>query len=208
MYSADEKMKKTAMKVIRAAIDRFLRVEKKKSFSVIGNTAFNEANLVLDSFVKDLRKSGKIAGTVHKKSITAEQIQLLFYKGQLGPANSRDPAQLQRTVWFYVSFFFGKRGRENQRQLEKSMLVLRKTPTGREYFELNRAAPGAILPTKNHQCGLAEDEDESDGKIFSFPSAKCPVETIKNYLHPLNPDLPCLFQRPKSLSSNNFNPDT
>ena len=143
--------KKTAMKAIRAAIDRFLRVEKKKSFSIIGNTALNEANLVLDSFVKDLRKCGKIAGTVQKKAsqLSSFNFCLLFDKGQLGPANSRDPAQLQRTVWFYVSFFFGKRGRENQRQLEKSMLVLRKTPTGREYFELNRAAPGAILPTKN-----------------------------------------------------------
>ena len=86
------------------------------------------------------------------------------------------------------------------------MLVLRKTPAGLEYFELNSAAPGAILPKKNHQCGLAGEEDESDGKTFSFAPTRCPVQTIKNYLHHLNPDLPCLFQRPESLSNSNSNP--
>ena len=64
--------------VIRAAIDRFLRAEHKKPFSVVGNPAFSEANLVLDSFVKDLRKTGKIGRIVHKKSIDEDQLQHLF----------------------------------------------------------------------------------------------------------------------------------
>ena len=61
----------------RAAIDRFLRVEHNKPFSIYENPVFSEANLVLDSFfVKDLGKTGKIGGIVHlslivhKKSIT------------------------------------------------------------------------------------------------------------------------------------------
>ena len=46
--------KKTSIMAMRAAIDRFLRVEHKKPFSVVANPAFSDANLVLDSFVKDL----------------------------------------------------------------------------------------------------------------------------------------------------------
>ena len=50
---------------IRAAIDRFLRVEHNKPFSIYESLVLSEANLVLDSFVKDLGKTGKIGGIVH-----------------------------------------------------------------------------------------------------------------------------------------------
>ena len=90
---------------IRAAIDRCLRVEHNKPFSIVESPVFSEANLVLDSYVKDLRKTGKIGGIVHKKSITEDQLQHLFETGELGQADSMDPSQLQKTVWFdaYVS---------------------------------------------------------------------------------------------------------
>ena len=87
----------------RAAIDRFLRVEHNKPFSTDGNPVFSEADLVLDSFVKDLRKTVKIGWIVNKKSIIEDQLQHLFETGELGQADSMDPSQLQRTVWFYVS---------------------------------------------------------------------------------------------------------
>ena len=108
--------KTSSMKSIRAAIDRFLRSPPHcKQFSIIGDPAFTEANQVLDAFVKDLRKTGKLAGVVHKKPIAKQQIQRLYECGELGPANSTNPAQLQRTVWFYLVLYFGQRGRENQR---------------------------------------------------------------------------------------------
>ena len=101
--------KTSSMKSIRAAIDRFLRSPPHcKQFSIIGDPAFTEANQVLDAFVKDLRKTGKIAGVVHKKPITKQQIQRLYECDELGPANSTNPAQLQRTVWFYLVLYFGQ----------------------------------------------------------------------------------------------------
>ena len=59
--------KKTWIMTIRAAIDRLLPVENNKPFSIVGNPMFSEANLVLDSFVEDLRETGKIGGIIHKK---------------------------------------------------------------------------------------------------------------------------------------------
>ena len=133
--------------------------------------------------MKDLRKTGKIAGVVHKKAISKEQVKRLFESGELGPADSLNPAQLQRTAWFYLGLFFGIRGRQNQRHLTPAMLSLRKTPQGFEYFELNRSQPGSLPATKNHQGSLADAEDESDAKIFFVPgSERCPVKTLKNYL--------------------------
>ena len=68
--------KKTSLKSIQAAIDSFLRSpSRSKQFSTTSHAAFTEANKVLDAFVKDLRKTGKIAGLVHKKAISKQQIQ-------------------------------------------------------------------------------------------------------------------------------------
>ena len=99
--------KKSSMLSIRAAIDRFLREPpNSKPFSITAHPAFAEANKVLDAFVKSLRKSGKIAGAVHKESMTEEHIQQLFESGELGPADSKDPAQLMKTAWLYMSLFW------------------------------------------------------------------------------------------------------
>jgi len=110
-------------------------------------------------------------------------------------------------AWFYLGIFFGRRGRENQRQLTPEMLSLRETPQGVEYSELNKSLPGSLPATKNHQGGLADAEDESDAKIFSVPgSERCPVKTLKNYLGHLNATSDALFQRPRDGQSKKFNP--
>ena len=127
--------------------------------------------------MKDLRKTRKIAGVVHKTAISKEQVKKLFGGDELGPAERLNPAQLQRTAWFYLGLFFGRQGRENQRQLTPAMLSLRKTPQGVECYELNRSQPGSLPATKHHQGSLADAEDESDAKIFSVPgSERCPVK--------------------------------
>ena len=126
--------KSSSTKSIRAATDLFLRLPPPKPFSIITDPAFTEANKVLHAFVKDLRKTGKIAGVVHKRAISKEQLKKLFESGELGPPGSLNPAQLQRTAWFYLGLFFRRRGRENHRQLTTAMLSLRKTPQGVEYY--------------------------------------------------------------------------
>ena len=193
--------KASSLKTIRAAIDRYLRSPPRcKQFSIVSDAAFIEANRVLFAFIKDLKMSGKIEGVVHKKAIAKEQLQKLFDSEQLGPANSQDPAQLQRTVWFYIGLYFGRRGRENQRDLKSGMLVLRKMPHGVEYFELNRQISAASLTS------ITDAKDESDAKVmFSVVgSSRCPVMTIKNYLSHLNPTSDVLFQRPRDIRSLKF----
>ena len=77
----------SSTKSIRAALDRFLRSPPhNKPFSIISDSAFTDANKVLDAFVKDLRKTGKIAGVVHKKAISKEQVKKLFESSELGPS--------------------------------------------------------------------------------------------------------------------------
>ena len=54
--------KKTSIMAIRAAIARFLRVEHKKPFPAVGNSAFSEANLSLIPSLKIFAKLGKLVG--------------------------------------------------------------------------------------------------------------------------------------------------
>ena len=56
--------------------------------------------------MKNLRKTGKIAGVVHKRALSKEQLKKLFESGELGPDEALNPAQLQRTAWFYLGLFF------------------------------------------------------------------------------------------------------
>ena len=115
-----------------------------KPFSIISDPAFTEANKVLDAFVKDLRKTGKIAGVVHiKKAISKEHVKKLFESSELRPADNLNPTQLQRMAWFYLDLFIGRRGRENQLHLTPAMPSLRKTLQGVEYYELSRSQPGS-----------------------------------------------------------------
>ena len=93
-----------------------------------------------------------------------------------------------------VTCSFGKPGRENQQSLKKDSCALRVTE-GREYYEIDRALHGSLLPTKNHQGGINDDEDESDGRCLA-DSTRCPVKTIKNYLSHLSPG--SIFSAPKA----------
>ena len=200
--------KKSSLMSIRTALDRRLRSPPhNKNFSICDPVTFQEANKTLHSYLKHLIATGKIAGTVHKSPLTPETVQLLFEKGELTSAETSDPRALMQTVWFCISLYFGKRGRENQRAMKKTMLRLCLTGAGEEYFELNKDQPGTILLSKNHTGGLEGTEDQSDGKIFAISSsARCAVKTIKCYLSHLNPDNDALFQRPRSPSAN-FHPN-
>ena len=68
---------------IRAALDRHLRSSPfNKKVSICDTVQFNEANKALNSYLKHLASSGKIAGTVHKTPLTAETVQKLFEAGE------------------------------------------------------------------------------------------------------------------------------
>ena len=153
-------------------------------------------------------KSGQICSTVHKPALTTEAVSKLYEAGELVDARCLDPQKLQQTAWFFITLYFGRRGRENQRQLTKSSLKLSKTPnSGLEYFELNRETPGGVFSTKNHQGGLDGTDDPSDGKMFEGKGlANCPVAVVKAYLSHLNPKCEALFQKP--LTGAKFKPSS
>jgi len=171
---------KKSLTAIRAALDRHLRGPPlNKPFSIIGDPLFNEANKTLSNYLKTLSKRGDIAPTAYKQALTKEVIEKLYDEEELTEFDTLNPAKLQQTAWFFISLFLGKRGRENQQTMKKTMLALRKTPDGEEYYEVSNER-GAVLATKNHQGGLDDQDDESNGKIFERPGSK---RSFRNILH-------------------------
>jgi len=55
-----------------------------RPFSIIVDPVFTEANKVLKAFVKNLRRTGKIGGVLHKKAPKPE-LKKLLDSGELGP---------------------------------------------------------------------------------------------------------------------------
>ena len=82
--------KKTSLLSIKAALDRYLRSPPiNKKFSICDTIQFNEANKALNSYLKHLASTGKIAGTVHKNPLTAEVMQKVFEAGELACAETK-----------------------------------------------------------------------------------------------------------------------
>ena len=76
--------KKSSLLSIRAALDHQLCSPPfNKKVSVCDTVQFNEANKVLNSYLKHLASSGKIAATVHRNPLTAETVQKVFEAGEL-----------------------------------------------------------------------------------------------------------------------------
>ena len=122
--------------------------------------------------------------SIQKNPLTTEIIQKLFEAGELASANTKNPGALLQTKWFYVSLYVGKRGRENQSPMKKSVLRLVVAASSEECYELNNDEPEVVLSTKNHMAfGLHGREDHAYRKIFSPNGSKtCPVQTIKSYI--------------------------
>ena len=157
MKQKDGKYFKTAsLRTVRAAIQRYLKQPPlKKPWSIVGDRSFESASKVLNAIYRKNAQEGKACPKVHKQPITKGQVEQLFQSGQLGQCDTQDPAQLLSTTWFYITLYFGKRGRENQGKLTKEMLSLQSTPQGRQFYELrnllgskNRKA-ACVIPTLN-----------------------------------------------------------
>ena len=87
--------------------------------------------------------------------------------------------------------------------MKKNFLVLIQDANGEKYVEINRERGAGVLTSKNHQGGLADSEDHSNGKIFARPgSSRCPVEKIQSYLSHLNPEYSSLFKKARNQCKN------
>ncbi|XP_068723737.1 uncharacterized protein [Montipora capricornis] len=164
----------------------------RKAFSIIHDKVFVPSNEALDSHLKSLAKTGVLSSTKHKQALKREDVK------QLG---NDTPQSLLHTAWFYLMLYFGRRGRENQRNMVKEDIVFGKTVNGLKYVALRERA------TKNHSGGLRDIEDNSQAVMCEWPDnpERIRVRCIKKYLEKRNPNYPALWQKPRNYSTGKFN---
>ena len=72
-----------------------------------------------------------ISFTKHKRPVSSEDLEVLYVANQLG-LNS--PESFANSAWFNTILYFGKRGRENQREMKPGDLQLKTTTSRLKYF--------------------------------------------------------------------------
>lgn len=97
-------------------LDRFLSGSpQRKPFSIIRDKVFTPANEASDATLKDLARQGLISSTKPKRPISKEVLEALYDHNRLSLDNREG---LVNTAWFYTVLYFGRRSRENQRDLK------------------------------------------------------------------------------------------
>jgi hypothetical protein len=96
-----------------------------------------------------------------------------------------EPDILSEAVWFYLCFYFGRRGREGWTSMTKSTFNVDTDSEGLKYVSMK-----VTEVTKNHQGGHKQsDVDYSDQRMYG-PG----VEIYEFYVKKLNPGCDRLFQ--------------
>ena len=161
-----------------------LYLKEEKEIDIISDTEFLTSNKIFENYIKTLKSKGK--GSIkHYPVIPVEDLEKITKS-----LNKNDPAELQLLVWFYIQYYFCRRGRENTALMTKSELIFSKI-NNKEIISLRNEE------TKNHK-EINESQD-SGGIIVSLDSDKCPVKIIKLYLSLLNDGFENLWQKPMTV---------
>ena len=177
------------MKAIRAGLDRYLN-KGNVNFSIITDREFKPANDALNAHLVKLAREGRISSAKHKPAMISRDVEILHEKKQLG---LETPQSLLQTAWFNIMLYFGKRGRENMREMTAEDIQIHKSSSGLAYITLVEKA------TKNHQGGLNSSKNEAAAVMSEIPgNPRCPVLAVKTYLSKRNKQCQALWQKSKN----------
>ena len=191
---------RNSMRAIRAGLDRYLTKEN-INFSITTDREFKPANDALNAHLIELAHEGKISSTKHKPALIPQDVEIPYEKKQLG---LETPESLLQTAWFNIMLHFGKRGRENMREMTADRhedIQIHNSSSGLEYITLVERA------TKNHQGGLNSSENEGAAVMSETPgNPRCPVLGVKSYWSKRNKQCEALWQKPKNHKAMKFSP--
>ena len=177
---------------LRNAIERFLNNPPfNKRISITKGSDFQSSNKLLQSQIK-LNKRENKENTLHKPAIPRADLVKLKSSDAL---RGNSPWGLLRNVWFHITLFKCRRGREGQRELTKQSSQFQKDDNGREFVSMTHDEA-----TKNHPGGI-EDTNSTEKEARMYSTSKDPLfdglNCLRIYLQKLNPKSEVLFQYPK-----------
>ena len=106
---------------------------------IIRDKVFKPVNEAINPSLKDLARQGLFSFTKHKRPISSEDLQVLYAANQLG---LNPPESFANSAWFNTILYFGKRGRENQREMKPGALQLNNNNKPAEVLHFKRESDG------------------------------------------------------------------
>lgn len=154
------------------SIDRHLREDLKKPFSIIRDSQYSSSRETLKAARKSLKKSGKGNKSKAADPLAAHDFEQLWESGELGDGN---PEALQNSIWLMLCMHMGMRGQDEHRKLRFGDLSL-KSSNGSQYIEFNER------DTKT-RTGESGEKRAFQPKMWSTPSCpqRCPVRLFELY---------------------------
>ncbi|XP_064612603.1 uncharacterized protein LOC135476498 [Liolophura sinensis] len=176
-----EQYKAASLEAIRHGLNRYLKAPPhNKTFDIIKDPAFNEANKNFKAAMVELRKAG-LGDTTHHLPIGENDRAKLYSSPHM---STKTPTGLLNKVQFDVRLYLCRRRAENMRSMTKSTFVVDTDPK-----------TGLKFVTKKHQ-GLHGEKESACVMPESPGSPFCPVASFEAYLAKLHPGCDSLWQRP------------
>ena len=173
-----EHYKKTTMLTIRNGLNRYVNAQRKEAgllnIDLTRDAAFNECNEMFKAMGKVLKREGK-ANVDHHPAISTEDLRRMktYFRENIG-----NPKVLQQAVFVNISIYFGRRGRENIRQLKITDFAVTTDAAGDLYLYKE-----SDERTKNHQ----EDGGKKEARMYQVKGEQmmekimsCPLRALGN----------------------------
>ena len=181
---------RTSVRGLRAGIHRYIREPpfSRTDLSLFrDNSAFDEANDVLDAHLRVLKKQGELKATDHFPPISQPDLEKIGEFLRSSITEPMDPTDLTLAGWFVLTFHLGLRGREMQLDLRKQDLAISTDGEGKQYAHLSTS-----FSQKNHSGDLSSlSDDVSTGRVQD----EIQVEIVKRLISLGHPKVDRLFQR-------------
>jgi hypothetical protein len=173
-----EMYKVNTLESTRYSLNRYLKSPPvQKTFDIIKDNEFNEANMCFKTAITELKANGK--GTTEHHPIVSEEDHKKIYSSIHTSPNT--PFGLYNKVQWDIRLYFFRRGAENMRSMTKNTFVVKIDPeTNRKYVTKN-----IDELTKNH---CADDKEKLTAMMPEQPDSPfCPVHSFEKYISKLHP---------------------
>ena len=174
-----------SMLSMRAALYRHLTMPPhNKTFSILKDPSFTSANSVFIGSLKKMKQDG-VDRCKHYPPISSEDLKKMYDSGIL---STQSPISLQRKVFFELMLHFGRRGKEELREIKREHVKFCRDEFGRKYAMLDLKKDG--------RSAVVHDEGHAQ-VMYGTGRANCPLKSLKLYVSRLNGQCREFFQKPK-----------
>ena len=179
---------KNTLKNVRAALNRHIK-DLNRNFDIVHDSDFRTSNIILDSTLKMMVKTGLSRPTKHKEIIGLQNLQLI--NAYLND-NPKNPVLLRLRVWFNLAIHFVSRGLEFHHQLNLNSFDFHVDAEGDEYATINHETQ-----QKNIQGGIMCEEAPADKFVYgnAVDQNACPLASLKMFISKTDPNVKSLFNR-------------